>query len=196
MNFVEHIFNEKFFPKLGKRADTFLKVFEYLDSLESEEITILETGVARKQDNWEGDGMSTLMFDEFANFSQRECNFTSIDINPENVIFARSKVSEKTELFCRDSVSKLREISLDANRPMIDVLYLDSYDLDFDNPGPSCFHHIKEFLAILPKLKKGALIIVDDNAKGTGKGAYIKNYMENIGVETYFDEYQIAWIYE
>lgn len=194
MNFLTDVFNREYYFKLGKRRNTFQKVFEYLESLNKENPTILETGIARQEDNWCGDGMSTLMFDKYIN--NKGGNFTSIDIDPNNVNFAKSKVSPKSNLICSDSVIKLHEISRDEKYPMIDVLYLDSYDVDFNNPTPSCFHHIKELLAIFPKIQKGTLIVVDDNFNGKGKGQMIKDYMKNIRINPYFDEYQIGFIYE
>lgn len=194
MNFLTDIFNKEYYPKLGKRKNTFEKVFEYLESLNKQNPTILETGTARIENNWGGDGMSTLMFDRYIN--EKSGNFTSIDINQNNVNFAKSKVSSKSNLICSDSIIKLYEISRDETYPMIDVLYLDSYDVDFNNPTPSCFHHMKELLAIFPKIQKGTLIVVDDNLNGKGKGQMIKDYMKNIGINPYFDEYQIGFIYK
>jgi hypothetical protein len=194
MNFLTDIFNKDYYFKLGKRRNTFQKIFEYTESLNKKNVTILETGIARQENNWEGDGMSTLMFDRYINSVGG--NFTSIDINPQNVEFARSNVSAKSNLICSDSVIKLHEISRDENSPMIDVLYLDSFDVDFNNPVPSSFHHIKELLAIFPKIQKGTLIVVDDNFNGKGKGQMIKDYMKNIGINPFFDEYQIGFIYE
>jgi predicted O-methyltransferase YrrM len=194
MNFLTDIFNKDYYFKLGKRRNTFQKIFEYTESLNKKNATILETGIARQENNWEGDGMSTLMFDRYINSVGG--NFTSIDINPQNVEFARSNVSAKSNLICSDSVIKLHEISRDENFPMIDVLYLDSFDVDFNNPVPSSFHHIKELLAIFPKIQKGTLIVVDDNFNGKGKGQMIKDYMKNIGINPFFDEYQIGFIYE
>ena len=194
MNFLTDIFNKDYYFKLGKRRDTFQKIFEYLGSLNKKDVTILETGIARQENNWQGDGMSTLMFDKYINSVGG--NFTSIDINPSNINFAKSNVSPKSNLICSDSVIKLHEISRDENFPMIDVLYLDSFDLDFNNPTPSSFHHMKELLAIFPKIKKGTLIVVDDNFDGKGKGQMIKDFMQNIKINTFFDEYQIGWIYD
>ena len=194
MNFLTDIFNKDYYFKLGKRRDTFQKIFEYLGSLNKKDVTILETGIARQENNWQGDGMSTLMSDKYINSVGG--NFTSIDINPSNINFAKSNVSPKSNLICSDSVIKLHEISRDENFPMIDVLYLDSFDLDFNNPTPSSFHHMKELLAIFPKIKKGTLIVVDDNFDGKGKGQMIKDFMQNIKINTFFDEYQIGWIYE
>ncbi len=194
MNFTTDIFNRYYYFKLGKRKNTFQKVFEYLESLGKANPTILETGIARIKENWAGDGMSSLMFDKYIN--EVGGNFTSIDINPSNVNFAKSELSSKSNLICSDSVIQLHKISRDEKYPMIDILYLDSYDVDFDNPIPSCFHHMKELLAIFPKIQKGTLIVVDDNLNGKGKGQMIKDYMKNIGINPYFDEYQIGFIYE
>ena len=194
MNFITDIFNKNYYFKLGKRRDTFQKVFEYLKSLDKKNPTILETGIARTDENWEGDGMSTLMFDDYINTVGG--NFTSIDIEQSNISFAKSKVSSKSNLICSDSVIALHKISRDKEYPMIDVLYLDSFDLDWNNPIPSSFHHMKELLAIYPKIQKGTLIVVDDNANNRGKGQMVKDFMKNIGINPYFDEYQIGFIYE
>ncbi len=194
MNFITDIFNKDYYFKLGKRRNTFQKVFEYLESLGKKNPTILETGIARTDENWEGDGMSSLMFDKYINAVGG--NFTSIDIEPSNVDFARSQVSAKSNLICSDSVIALHKISRDKEYPMIDVLYLDSFDLDWKNPIPSSFHHMKELLAIYPKIQKGTLIVVDDNANDRGKGQMVKHFMKNIGINPYFDEYQIGFIYE
>ena len=67
MNFLTDIFNKDYYFKLGKRRDTFQKIFEYLGSLNKKDVTILETGIARQENNWQGDGMSTLMFDKYIN---------------------------------------------------------------------------------------------------------------------------------
>ena len=194
MNFVIDIFNKSYYFKLGKRRDTFQKIFEYLESLDKKNPTILETGIARTNENWGGDGMSTLIFDDYINLVGG--NFTSIDIEPSNINFAKSKVSSKSNLICSDSVIALHKISRDKAYPMIDVLYLDSFDLDWNNPIPSSFHHMKELLAIYPKIQKGTLIVVDDNANDKGKGQMVKDFMKNIGINPYFDEYQIGFIYE
>ena len=55
---------------------------------------------------------------------------------------------------------------------------------------------MKELLAIYPKIQKGTLIVVDDNANDKGKGQMVKDFMKNIGINPYFDEYQIGFIYE
>ena len=76
----------------------------------------------------------------------------------------------------------------------IDLLYLDSFDINFNKPHPSMLHHIKELCAIIGRLEKGAIIVVDDNIEKSGKGGYVADFMENLGYKKIIDEYQIAWI--
>ena len=56
--------------------------------------------------------------------------------------YARSLVSPRTRVFAQDSVPFLHRLAQEltkANRP-IDLLYLDSYDWDAQNPVPSMVH--------------------------------------------------------
>jgi len=47
--------------RLNKRADTFQQIFDYLESIVDP--VIVETGTYREENNYEGDGCSTLLFD-------------------------------------------------------------------------------------------------------------------------------------
>mmetsp|Transcript_4438 Transcript_4438/g.7109 ORF Transcript_4438/g.7109 Transcript_4438/m.7109 type:complete len:374 (-) Transcript_4438:116-1237(-) len=114
----------------------------------------------------------------------------SVDISQRNCMNCQSLVSNTTKVVCRDSVKFLHDF-----QPTVDVLYLDSFDLDWNNPHPSALHHIKELCASLKNLKPGSLIIVDDNAQGVGKGVYVRDFMENIGAQVLFDDYQIGFVY-
>jgi hypothetical protein len=80
----------------------------------------------------------------------------------------------------------------------IDFLYLDSYDIEKDNPHPSQLHHVKELCAVMKNLKKDTIIVVDDHdaffTNGEiGKGTYVKDFMDNIGATLLFEGYQIGW---
>jgi hypothetical protein len=89
----------------------------------------------------------------------------------------------------------LHQLSLQENLSQIDLLYLDSFDLDWNNPHPSSFHDMKEFLAIKSKINSGCLILIDDNNRNLGKGRYVDEFMTNIQKQKIIDEYQIAWIW-
>jgi len=83
-------------------------------------------------------------------------------------------------------------------------LYLDSYDFDPKNPIPSQKHHLKELCASMKNLRKGSIVVVDDNANTPefewftkiaqgGKAGFVKDFFKSIGVEPLLDEYQIVW---
>lgn len=205
-------FSSNFFSKLLKpsspqnpirdRASSLEIVFELLDKKENKQFFIVETGCMRADHGelaFGDDGASTYILDDFINFYDGE--LYSVDINNNNVEHAKKMVSDKTKVYCSDSVDFLWKIPKEKK---IDLLYLDSYDFEPDNPIPSQLHHIKELCAVMKNLEKGSIVLVDDNAntpefewftkiaKG-GKAGFVKNFMENIGAELLIDGYQIVW---
>lgn len=174
-----------------------------IDFLKTKETPlIIETGCSRQEDNFEGDGMSTLIFDEYVN--QNGGTFCSVDINPKNIEFARSKISGNANLVCADSVGFLWNLNkeLASANQYIDLLYLDSYDFQFENTHPSSFHHTKELLAIIPRLRPGSMIAIDDNfvdsrtGERIGKGDYVAQFFDNVGIKKIYDGYQYVWMFE
>jgi hypothetical protein len=136
-----------------------------------------------------------------------------VDINPENTTLCKKLVSDKVRVETSDSVSFLRDL---ANNPPdgfshIDLLYLDSFDVDFKNPHPSAMHHLKELTAIARLVSKETLIVIDDAPtsascfvdKGVvtsltsftvgGKGMYVADYAANIGALQCIAGYQAGW---
>ena len=74
----------------------------------------------------------------------------SVDINPRACAYASSIASQRTKVFNEDSLRFLHRLGRDlvkASRP-IDLLYLDSLDLNVNDPIPSAVHHLKELCAI------------------------------------------------
>lgn len=190
MSFIDY-FTDRYHFLLGKRFDTFCTIFKYLESQNKEFYSIVETGMARQPGNYGGDGMSTLLFDKF--ISHHDGEVRSVDLDKNAIKLCKPLVSKKTKLFQGDSVEFL--FNLSSTDIKIDLLYLDSFDIDWSNPHPSAFHHMKEMLAIMPKIKPSTLIVVDDNLPGVGKGQYVREFMDNIGKKPYFDEYQVGWIW-
>lgn len=189
MSFLKH-YDKKYAGMLANRAKTFRKIFEILEQRNKDFYLIVETGCVRTKNNFVGDGMSTVLFDEFVNFYSGLV--LSVDINEKHCKFARSLVSKKTEIFCDDSVKFLWGLEPTTS---IDLLYLDSFDINTSDPHPSMLHHMKEFCAAVRKLNKGTLIVVDDyfNEK-SGKGVYIADFMKNLGYERFINDYQIGWV--
>ena len=105
-------------------------------------------------------------------------------------------VSKKTKITSSESVKFLWNLNIKKN---IDFVYLDSFDVEINDPLPSQLHHLKELCSLINKLNKGTLIVIDDhdafftNGK-IGKSQYVNKFMEDIGAEKYFEGYQIGWI--
>ena len=204
-------FSGKFFPLLlnpagnnpiRDRATSLQLVFEMLEEKKSKDFFIVETGCMRADHGklaFGDDGASTYIFDDFINYYDGEV--VSVDINSSNVKHAQEMVSERTEVYCSDSVEFLWNI---PSKKKIDLLYLDSYDFDPKNPIPSQKHHLKELCASMKNLRKGSIVVVDDNANTPefewftkiaqgGKAGFVKDFFKSIGVEPLLHEYQIVW---
>lgn len=186
-------FIQNYYQILDKRFHTFYQIFEYLESLNKTDYLIIETGSVRDNKNYHGDGCSTLLFDKYVNY--RNGCVRSVDTNSNAVELVQQYASTKTLVHHGDSVPYLHSLAFSNDINHIDLLYLDSFDLNWDNTHPSAFHHFKEMMAIMPKITKGTLIVVDDNENNKGKGEYILNYMNHIGKQPLFNRYQIGWIW-
>lgn len=174
----------------GKRKASFEMMLKKISSKSNP--LILETGCVRQPEDF-GAGMSTVIFDKYIEQNGRQCY--SVDINPNNVKLAR-EITNNVNLTCSDSISFLFKINheLRYQGRYVDLLYLDSFDFDENNPHPSAMHHIMELLCIWPSCKTGTIIAVDDNFEdGHGKGKYVKQFMLNIGLLPIYDGYQIVW---
>lgn len=186
-------------PRLGARMMGFDYIFNYLKRIENP--LIVETGCARKEDNYEGDGQSSLLFDKYIH--EYGGNFWTVDIAHESTNYCRSKIiSDRTLVHEMDSITFLKKLNdqLMHEGRKIDFLYLDSFDAPRDKPDVvyrSALHHLYELMAILPSLKPDALIGVDDNwdenKQMKGKGQLIADYMATINNHPVLHSYQILW---
>lgn len=187
-SFLETVFKPSIKNLLHHRADSFQIMFDLLEQKAEKRFIIVETGTSRQPGNWRGDGQSTVQWDRFVNFYDGKVY--SVDISMENCQAAASQCSEKTTLICSDSVTFLNNVDTSN----VDLLYLDSYDVDFNAPHPSALHHLKELCACWSKLKPGCIIAVDDHNSGVGKGTYVKDFFDNIGLKPVFEAYQIVYV--
>jgi len=206
-------FDNEAAPKLGGRAETFRKIFGYLDQL-SRPVCIIETGCVREKDNWAGDGQSTLLFDRYAQEKPGSVVY-SVDVDLQATMRCKSLVSERVKVHTGDSVAFLSTLARQrpADLLCVDLLYLDSVDVDMYAPLPSAIHHLKELLAAYPLLSAETLVVVDDSPsmmlgytngaefkvfngslKIGGKGMLIAEYASAIGAKPYFTGYQCGWI--
>ena len=178
-------------PRLNKRSAGFQKIFDFLGGLHSP--VIVETGTYREENNYEGDGCSTLLFDSFVDYHGGVV--LSVDIDPEACDLAKENTCF-TEVIESDSVEFLGTLE-----GKVDLLYLDSYNIaDWNNDWAPAAHHLKELFAAKNCIKEGTMIVVDDNlklpnGKRLGKGRLIYELMESLGIDPCFDDYQIGWIW-
>ena len=188
---------EEIKPLLGLRELGFTRIFEYLNNIKDP--VIVETGTVREDYNFEGDGCSTILFDNY--IGKKGGTLITVDIDPAACKNARI-VTTHAEVIEADSVEFLS--TLDGH---VDVLYLDSFNIynwldDWEASG----HHLKELFAAKNVIKDGTLIVVDDNLYGTsvgqksnqkfGKGRMINEMMQSIGIPIHIDGYHMGWIWE
>jgi len=154
MDILEHHFNS-----YGNTPDhicykTFKRLFQELEADGFPPLHIIETGTAAHGT------ASTYLFDAYV--KKYGGHLWTVDINPACSEAVKPNVSQNTTVITGDSVAFLRKWVEDHPGEQIDLVYLDSYDLDFANPGPAGVHGLNEFNAILPALKRGSLLLIDD----------------------------------
>ena len=199
------------YPKLAHRAESFKYAFKHLSSLDRP-ACIVETGCVRNAETWDGEGQSTLLFDNFSKYNPGTI-VHSVDISSHSTDLCKSLVSDRVQVHTMDSVLFLKKLCpvLLAPGQTVDLLYLDSYDVDLEDPHPSALHHMNELLAASPIITSSTLILVDDSPtvasyfmdggfirfasaqRISGKGKYIASYMNSIGNVPVIQSYQAAW---
>lgn len=188
-DFVDR-FDSAYLPKLGIRAPTFRAVIR--EAVSRRVKSIVETGCFRKEDNWVGDGQSSLIWVDYIKWHTG--HFTTIDIDQEAIALVGKLTSGNASCIQGDSITELSKPG-----PVIDLLYLDSFDVDMSKAEPAAMHCMFEFCAARPRLKSGSIIFIDDSPTTAGlqtggKGAYVSKYFQQIGVLPFTFGYQIAWI--
>lgn len=128
---------------------------------------ILETGTSA----WGCD--SSRLFDSVVKLTGG--TFYSIDIRPEASQWLKHQTSGDTYFFIDDSINFLRNtLPRVLQGKKIDLIHLDSYDLDILNPEPSERHHLEEFLYALTYLQIGSIVVIDDTP------ATLNEYKDNL----------------
>ena len=87
--------------------------------------------------------------------------FDTVDTNPEIKLKYSFLESSNIKFHSEDSLKFINNLD-DKTINELDLIYLDSFDLDINNPTPSQNHGLNEFLSLNKKLKKGAIIAIDD----------------------------------
>lgn len=180
-----------------------------LEKLGNRPAVIVETGSSAWGTN------SSLLFDAYVNSFGG--SFSSVDLRAEPMFTLRSLCTNRSAFFCDDSVSFLKKVS--SQITSLNLVYLDSWDVDWTDPLPSALHGFYEFLVVLPLFRSGVLLLVDDTPVNRdvmlkvqpkfvrefdrftqvygftpGKGVLIRNFLVKsaIGREVTHD-YQLLW---
>jgi len=176
------------------RAVGFDVIFRLLLNQKQSNFNIIETGTLRTPGNWM-DGQSARLFTEFVDLYGGQMR--SVDIDSQACESARgSIVSTNFSVTHSDSVAWLQQ---QTDLDQVDLFYLDSYDVDWNDDTASAQHHLMEFQTIEPHLKPGAVVAIDDNScwvnnnRRTGKGRAIVEYLYDQGHLPILDEYQIIF---
>lgn len=127
-----------------------------------EEIICIETGCSYTWD----DGA----FGTFLGRAVRETggSYYSVDINPDFTekskdLFHTFVPELDGHFYVQDSVEYLESVDVQPN-----LVHLDSWDFQINDPFPPALHGWLEFQAIKNKMPSGSIIVVDDNyIKGT-----------------------------
>ncbi len=200
-------------PQLVLRERTFRAMFEHLDKI-GRPVIIVETGCTRKGGDWEGDGQSSVLFDKYVSMRDQDSIVYSVDIDPASVAEARKLVSSRVQVTQDDGVRFLAQLTqrLVSEGKTIDLLYLDSFDVDWVYWQKSAAHHIKELCAAMRALRKDTLVVVDDcpleglfvlSAQQQiqftrqplvgGKGRIVAEFAAMVGAKLEFASYQAGW---
>jgi hypothetical protein len=181
-------------PGMYNRAVGFDIIFRLLLNQKRTNFSIVETGTLRTPDNWV-DGQSARLFTEFVD--QYGGNVRSVDIDADACQAARDHIKSKNfSVANSDSVTWLTQRT---DLDQVDLFYLDSWDVDWNNDTASAEHHLREFQAIESYLKPGCVVALDDNSRWsnnycrTGKGRRVVEYLYDQGHLPIYDEYQIIF---
>lgn len=125
-----------------------------LSYLQNKPSVIIETGTSAYGTD------SSRLFDSYVrNFGG---NFHSVDISPYPSKRLKFQHSKNSYFYVSDSVSFLENLRSSLGISKIDLVYLDSWDVDWDNPTQCAIHGLAEFKLVQPYLKKGSVLVIDD----------------------------------
>jgi hypothetical protein len=128
-----------------------------LELLNNNPSLIVETGTSAYGTD------SSRLFDSYiTRFGGR---FYSVDINPLASRRLTFQHSRNSHFVVSDSLIFLENFQLEITDSKIDLVYLDSWDVDWSNPNESAIHGYNEYLRIKDRLKSGSVLVIDDTPR-------------------------------
>lgn len=73
-----------------------------------------------------------------------------------------------------DSVEFLKRFKSTKPGTRADLVYLDSYDVDWENPEPAAYHCYREWELLQPLTESGSVVVIDDSPKSPSDVAWLK----------------------
>ena len=134
-------------------------------------INIFETGSSAK---WGTN--SSILFDSY--IKKFGGSFITVDLRGEANNYLKKRFSKNSLSFVDDSINFIRSFENDFFKK-VDLVYLDSYDLDINNPDPSMNHCLEEFLLLDKKIKINSLVVIDDTPNEEAFNRYMKQHLRN-----------------
>lgn len=177
------MFTDEYFQKFGFREQGFRAMFAELEKFYKP--VIVETGTVRSDDSFGTDGSSTRFFHDYV--TQFGGRLITIDIDPQASEIA-NRLCPGVMAITGDSVKSLWQLDT-----RIDFLYLDDWDVIWEDCHASALHHLAGLAAATKLLSSESIVAVDDNRGPIGKGAYIRHFMERIGATQILEDYQLIY---
>ncbi len=116
---------------------------------------IVETGTSA----WGTD--STRLWDAYVRSFGGEV--WSVDLSSKPRARLATQVCERTHLEVDDSVRFLAHLAEIRPFTQVGLCYLDSWDLDWEDPEPAENHGLNEWRAIKPLIGRGSILLIDDS---------------------------------
>ena len=138
--------------------------------------------------------------------------FYTVDIREEAQQALASSLGPSSRTFVSDSIEFLQKLELPIGFDKIDLLYLDSFDLDTGFPEPAMNHGLREFEAAEKFLGEGSIVVIDDtpvdpcllDARATtyfeergivpGKGSLVLNYVDSKKYKIIYQHYNVVLV--
>ena len=148
---------------LGESRLKFInKIYSHFASL-NKPINILETGCGHSPTTKTSASMTYVFAKIIKNL--KGGSLLTVDLNKDHLNKCKEITKDFSDIIdyrLGDSVEVLRNLNEDFIKSL-DLIILDSYDLNLFDPYPSGIHHLQELLALYNKINKNCLIAIDDN---------------------------------
>ena len=175
------LFLSKYKPLLHPYRDSTMLMSLYMANRRGA-LTFVETGTARKDGDFYGDGQSTYILGDYCKtILNNEGKIWTCDIIEENIDMCKKvtkEFSDNIEYVVSDSL-----LFLKGFENKIDYLYLDSFDSSTGQEEEAALHNFEELKLALPNTHESTIIVIDDyhiNGK-KGKGKYSVPYLIDNG---------------